>query len=220
MSKLLNNLNCIFCKYNKYNNDDNYAYACMDYIKKDNLGYPIENECNSLSNIYYDKIVRYFPFKQIENIKTKIVWEKEARYHEKMDKKYGNSALENDKIKFIWGIKSADDFCTGEVSLFTMNDIAIIYDKKKKQYVLEIETAYDFETYEEECKYLQECLSVFTKYMEDNNLRTDCYFKLFFHDPKTTLSAETIEELYINFKIFVEGFCNLKTNKRETKEDV
>ena len=51
--------NCIFCKYRKLNK--NHDYACMDSWEKDEYGYPI-GECNSLSNIWYGKLIKYFPF--------------------------------------------------------------------------------------------------------------------------------------------------------------
>ena len=60
--KLLEKYSCIFCKYRKLNK--NHDYACMDSWEKDESGYPI-GKCNSLSNIYYGKIVELFPFKQI-----------------------------------------------------------------------------------------------------------------------------------------------------------
>ena len=60
--KLLEKYNCIFCKYRKLNKK--HDYACMDSWEKDESGYPI-GKCNSLSNIYYGKIVKLFPFKQI-----------------------------------------------------------------------------------------------------------------------------------------------------------
>ena len=59
--KLLEKYSCIFCKYRKLNK--NHDYACMDSWEKDESGYPI-GKCNSLSNIYYGKIVELFPFKQ------------------------------------------------------------------------------------------------------------------------------------------------------------
>ena len=41
----------------------------MDSWEKDESGYPI-GKCNSLSNIYYGKIVKLFPFKQIKKKKN------------------------------------------------------------------------------------------------------------------------------------------------------
>jgi len=124
-----------------------------------------------------------------------------------MDKKYGDYALEDDDFKFIWGIKSWDDLSGRDCNMQTMNDIDITYVKETKEYMLGIETAYMFESKSDECKYLRDCLNAFTKYMDDNNFRTNEPYMLFMSNPCTSMSAKTIEELYTYFKIFVEGFC-------------
>ena len=91
-----------------------------------------------------------------------------------------------------------------------MNDIDIIYDKKKKEYMLGIETSYMFKTHTAECNYLCDCLNAFTKYMDDNGLNKNEPFRLFMSNPCTTMEANTIEELYTNFKIFVNGYLTLQ----------
>ena len=101
--------------------------------------------------------------------------------------------------------------------MFTMNDIDITYNKKKKEYMLGIETAYMFENHDGECKYLQSCLRAFTKYMDDNKLDKNKPYDLFMSNPCTSTSAKTIEELYTNFKIFVDGFCNQDVETNEEK---
>lgn len=200
----INKYNCILCKYNKFNKDND---SCFNHQEKDENGYPVE-ECKSLSNIYHGKICKYFPFKQIDNLSYEIKWRMSEKQEEKMDKKYGNCSLENDDIKFVWGVKSWDDLTGQDACFYTMNDIDITYDKKKKEYMLGIETAYCFKNYADECKYLQDCLKAFTKYMDNNGLKKNESFRLFFSNPCTSMTAESIEELYTNFKIFVDGFCN------------
>lgn len=201
---LFDKYNCILCKYNKYNKDGD---SCWNHQEKDEYGYPI-GECKTLSNIYYGTIAKYFPFKQIDNLLTEIALRKENKYAEEMDKKYGNYALETDDYKFIWGVKSWGDLSGTDACMFTMNDIDIIYDKQKKMYMLGIETAYMFDSYEAECDYLKDCLNAFTKYMDDNKLRKDKSYRLFMSNPCTSMAAETIEDLYTNFKIFVNGYCS------------
>ena len=127
---------------------------------------------------------------------------------EEMDKKYGDCTLETDDYKFIWGVKSWDDLSKADACFYTMNDIDLTYDKKKKVYILGIETAYCFDNYTSECNYLINCLDAFTKYMDDNRLNKNEPYDLFMNNPCTSMTAETIEELYTNFKIFVNGFCN------------
>lgn len=205
MSNFFNKYSCILCKYNKYNKNGD---ECWNHMEKDEYGYPI-GKCNSLSNIYYGKIVKHFPFKQIDFLKSEIVYKKEEKYYKEMDSKYGDCALEDDDMKFIWGVKSWDDLTGHDANMMTMNDIDIIYDKNSKQYLLGIETAYCFKNYESECEYLKECLNAFTKYMNDNNLDTNKHFELFMANVSTEIKADNIEELYTNFKIFVNGYCSL-----------
>ena len=203
---LFDKYNCILCKYNKYNkNGDN----CYNHREKDEYGYPI-GECKSLSNIYYGTLIKFFPFKQIDYFLTNRAWRKEEKYIKEMDKEYGDYTLETDDLKFIWGIKSYDDLSCTNACLYTMNDIDIIYDKKKKEYILGIETAYLFKTYNDECKYLSDCLKAFTKYMDDNGLNKNEPFRLFMNNPCTNMVANSIEELYTNFKIFVNGYLTLQ----------
>ena len=203
---LFDKYNCILCKYNKYNkNGDN----CYNHREKDEYGYPI-GECKSLSNIYYGTLIKFFPFKQIDYFLTNRAWRKEEKYIKEMDKEYGDYTLETDDLKFIWGIKSYDDLSCADACLYTMNDIDIIYDKKKKEYILGIETAYLFKTYNDECKYLSDCLKAFTKYMDDNGLNKNEPFRLFMSNPCTNMVANSIEELYTNFKIFVNGYLTLQ----------
>lgn len=196
--------NCILCKYNKYNRDGD---ECWNHRDKDEYGYPV-GECFSLSNIYYGKIINFFPFKQIDYLKSVISYKKQEKYDDAMDRKYGDYALEDDDFKFIWGIKSWDDLSGVDANIYTMNDIDIVYDKRKKEYLLGVETAYCFKDYESECSYLKDCLKAFTKYMDDNKLDKNQKYQLFMANPGIKTVAKSIEELYINFKIFVNGFCS------------
>lgn len=125
-----------------------------------------------------------------------------------MEDKYDEYLLEIDKIKFIWGKKSCTDLSDSDANLYTMNDIDIVYDKKKNEYMLGIETAYIFENHAAECSYLKDCLAAFTKYMDDNRLKKNEPYRLFMNDLYINMRSDSIEELYTNFKIFVDGFCN------------
>ena len=203
---LFDKYNCILCKYNKYNkNGDN----CYNHREKDEYGYFI-NKCKSLSNIYYGTIIKFFPFKQIYDFRSERAWRKEEKYNKEMDEKYGDCTLETDDIKFIWGVKSFDDLSSSNACLYTMNDIDLTYDKQKREYMLGIETAYMFDSYDDECKYLSDCLKAFTKYMDDNGLNKNEPFRLFMNNPCTNMVANSIEELYTNFKIFVNGYLTLQ----------
>ena len=178
------------------------------YKHEDGCLYNHDN-CYSLSNIYYGKICKYFPFKQIENFKTERNYKKEEKDNRRMDEKYGNYALEDDDIKFIWGVVSWDDLSGKDANFYTMNDIDIIYDKKKEVYYVEIETAYVFDTYEGECNYLKGLLKAFTRYMDENGLNESVIPSFCMSNPIIDNSAKTIEELYRNFKMFVIGYCEV-----------
>ena len=143
----------------------------------------------------------------IDSIIREIIWRREEKYNERMIKKYGDFTLETDDFKFIWGIKSWDDLSGEGSCLYTMNDIDITYDKKKKEYMLGIETAYIFKDYASECRYLKDCLNAFTKYMDNNGLKKNKPYMLSMSNACTSMTANTVEELYTNFKIFVDGFC-------------
>lgn len=110
-------------------------------------------------------------------------------------------------IKFIWGVTSWDDMTSySTANLYTMNDIDIVYDRDTGLYLLGIETAYLFENKYAEIKYLDNLLNKFTQFMVDNNFNIDCEYMLFMSGPEARCSAESIPELYIQFRIFVEGY--------------
>lgn len=153
--------------------------------------------------------------KLINSFLMKRALKKQEKYYKEMDEKYGDCSLENDDTKFIWGVKSWDDLTGVDACLYSMNDIDVTYDKKNKVYMLGIETAYMFETHSAECEYLKNCLKAFTQYMDDNGLKKNEPYMLFMSNPCTSMTAETIEELYTNFKIFVDGFCNQDIDMNE-----
>lgn len=168
------------------------------------------NKCCSLSNIYYEHMIKIFPFNFVQKIIDKIKDYRIEKYYNNIENKYGDINKENDNFKFIWGIVSSDSLSNDCCGLMTMNDMDIVYDKKECLYMLGIETGYMFDNYKDKCKYLKSLLKVFTKYMDENSLDKNKPFDLFFSQPKTELKGKSVEELYTNFKIFVEGFCRLE----------
>lgn len=133
------------------------------------------------------------------------------RYYFKMKHKYPDY-IEDEynygDLKFIWGIKSWDDLNSKDANLYTMNDLDIIYDRDKKEYILGIETIYSFDNGNKgEIRYLEGLLDKFTKYMHENEYTTTqdklCLTCVESSEP---WRAETISELYIRFKIFVNGY--------------
>lgn len=189
----MKDIQCIFCKYK--NDEDRCREAVFDF----------DYHCPTLSNIFYGKIIKLPIIKQIYNVCDRI---NDYFVCKKYDDYYIDE-YETKDMKFIWGVKSWDDLTGADACLYTMNDIDITYDKSRKVYMLGVETAYLFKTYGDECQYLRDCLNAFTKYMDDNGLNKNEPYRLWMSNPCTNMEAETIEELYTNFKIFVDGFCNL-----------
>ena len=123
-----------------------------------------------------------------------------------------DSELDNeyrlDDLEFIWGCKSGDCLVDCEPNLYTMNDIDIIFNYSKGKYTLGIETAYVFENSDAECRYLLELIMKFERFMEENYLSKNYRLCLFSASPEGILDmkADTVEELYAKFNIFVEGY--------------
>lgn len=152
------------------------------------------------------------------NIFTKAKWWLQDKceqirayfYEEKLKRLYsdynGDDAYNCGTLKFIWGVKSWDCLSSADACIYTMNDIDICYDRETKKYMLGVETAYMFDDKFAEVEYLDRLLSFFTKYMIDNNLSTEEPYFLWMSNSCTSMEAKTIEELYTNFKIFVEGY--------------
>ena len=120
---------------------------------------------------------------------------------------------ENDEMKLIWGIKSDDDFTNTKCTLATMNDFDIIYLKKRKKYIIGLETIYKFDDEVSKQTYLVKILAAFTDWMNNNNYAVDK--KIDFHHVFTngvSLNDEfdSIEEAYVAFAFLVYGYCICK----------
>lgn len=112
-------------------------------------------------------------------------------------------------LKFIWGVIAADNLSSPVANLHTMNDIDIVYDRKRKLYLLGIEMLYYFDSPSDKIEYLDDMLNAFTDFMNENNYDKDSSESkehLLMCDYMFDGSAKTIEELYIQFRIFVEGY--------------
>ena len=207
--KLFEKYNCILCKYNKYNKGDD---SCWNHQEKDEYGYPL-GKCMSLSNIYYGKIIKWFPFNVIDKIASEILWKRADKYY----KDFNEDCTENNDMKFIFGVMSWDDLSSAtEPNLLTMNDFDLIYLKDEKKYILGIETAYKFKDKQSEKEYLQELLNKFTKWMQDNGFNTDSslnpygdMFEVFTDGININSHFDTIEDAYRTFKLLVNGYLTL-----------
>lgn len=155
---------------------------------------------------------------KIQDVKQTIYVKKyKKKYPDYIDDKYNVGPL-----KFVWGIKSSDCFISGDANAYTMNDIEIDYDRENKQYMLSFETIYWFKTKQDECEYYKWLLDKFTQYMNDNKLSTTQYWScVIISNTGINFRAGTIEELYIQFKIFVIGYCAvLQEDHKHTKGEL
>lgn len=178
--------NCILCPYKKEE----------DCLEK-------HSNCYSLSNIYWGTLVKHFPFKQIDWIKDKIEKKHSDNRWARLEKRYGDVTKEDDTFKFIWGYPNSE-----KANLYTMNDIDIVYDKKEQKYLLGIETAYFFSNSNAEVEYLEELLEAFAEFMRKSGFNLSYSPTFFMSNPVISAEADSIEELYWNFKIFVLGYKN------------
>ena len=201
----LEKYNCIFCKYRKLNK--NHDYACMDSWKKDDIG-----ECNSLSNIWYGKLTKYFPF----NIIQYFIDKHEEKITKEYYDDYNEDFTENSSMKFIWGLKSYDDLSSCDANLETMNDIDLIYLKDEKKYILGVETAYIFNSKEAEKEYFKVLLDKFTKWMKEQGYNTnstlntyDDMYEIFSGCININTHFNTIENAYRTFKLLVNWYLTL-----------
>lgn len=125
-----------------------------------------------------------------------------------------------ERLKFIWGIKSADD-CSGRpCDLYTLNDFDIFYDRATKRYNYDIELAYDFRTRERQLDYLKYIYKEFTMWMrkKGHNTRYKPFIYDFFGYNRETEGFETLEELYAVFRMKCIGFAAVISNKKKQED--
>ena len=186
--------NCLLCKF-KY--DD---IKCFDAIQ--NRGY----HCPSLSNIFYGKILKLPVIKQIYDIYYDCKLKQETT---EFENNYINE-YETKDMKWIWGIRTCTDFSSSDASLYTMNDIDVIYFKNENKYSVGIETMYVFDNKQAEYNYLNDLLNKFTEFMKYNGYDTGIEFSLyevFTNGININSHFDSLEECYAAFKMFVNGFC-------------
>lgn len=179
----------------------------MDSQEKDDIG-----ECNSLSNIWYGKLNKYFPF----NIIQYFIDKHEEKITEEYYNDYNEDFTENSSMKFIWGLKSYDDLSSCDANLETMNDIDLIYLKNEKRYILGV-TAYMFNSKEAEKEYFKTLLDKFTKWMEEqgyNNTNSTLnpygdMYEIVSGGININTHFNTIEDAYRTFKLLVNGYLTL-----------
>ena len=189
----MNDFNCILCKYH---NDKNKCYEKI---------YSSTWNCPTLSNIYYGKLIKWFPFNFYQKIKDEINNKKREKYYNTFNEDY----TENEDFKFIFGIISYDDLTSNKPNLLTMNDFDIIYDKNNKKYIMSIETIYVFKNgVDGEREYLNNILNKFTQWMLENNynIERNVFYEIFTNGNNINTEFDSIETLYATFNCFVKGY--------------
>lgn len=128
-----------------------------------------------------------------------------------MQDKHVSSPFETLDVKFIWGKLSRDNISgSTEANLFTMNDIDVVYCKDSHEYVLGIETIYQFNDEKDKINYLKDCLDAFTQFMVKNNFnitKKPDWNYVFANG--TNSRFRTIEDCYATFKMFVNAYCDV-----------
>lgn len=98
------------------------------------------------------------------------------------------------------------------------NDIEVVYCPGTKKYQLKLDTSWLFDTKEEELAFLKALQHKFLDYLEKNNHPEpiDAKYIFWMSNPGELFVAESIEELFVNYSIFVAGyetmFCQQKGN--------
>lgn len=182
---------------------------CKDRDNIDKCLHCSRKRCPSISNILYGVVFKLPIIKQIHNYISDKRFNKEMKLEEELYNKYGD--CENDKIKLIFGTLSGDEMVTRYgATLYTMNDLDVLYDKETKKYSASVEAIYQWDNKENIVVYLQSLLSKFTQYMIDNNLNTNChisFYDMFYGKIAIDCESDSIEECYARFKFMVDGYC-------------
>lgn len=141
---------------------------------------------------------------------------KEARRCKKLYPDWEDNEFNCGPLKFIWGVISHDDMTATVPSFYSMNDLDICYNRDTKKYLLGLETIYSFLDTGYELQYLEDLLAAFTKFMKDTKRKvTSADLTLLPFSMGELFIADSIEELYLNFKLFVRGYVDLKRRRKK-----
>ena len=193
--------NYVFCK-NRNNQEE-----CLRCSRK---------TCPSVSNILHGFVFELPIIKQVYDYISDKQFDKQMKIEDEVFQKYGD--CEDELIKLVFGIKSYDDLCRCGANLYTMNDLEFVYHKETKKYSISIEAIYQWDDKSGIVKYLQSLLNQFTKYMTDNNLKTNykiSFYDIFYGKIGIECEADTIDECYAKFKFIVDGYCRMWEKESE-----
>ncbi len=105
----------------------------------------------------------------------------------------------------VWGVKSGVEFTGADITIWTDNDLALVYDKINDEFYYDVEI-YHFREREDAKKYLQGLLRQFADWTRQRGEDPDASIQLSALFPATH-RFDTPHEAYLHFKALVLGFC-------------
>ena len=215
-------------KYSRDTNFDLHAIQEVEASTPEEAAKIIKEELETACRETYNNpksLPSFLQGKSVDYISE--IWEESVTFYDENGNEYDSFGKliptdddddEFDGVKFIWGIKSADDLSFCEVSAYTMNDIEINYIKEEDMYCLDFEQAYVFEKKEQMIVYLNKLADLFEKYLlengydkdEINHLQSSVVYSEYYStsilDSIFELKASTLIELYKKFRLFIKMF--------------
>jgi hypothetical protein len=160
--------------------------------------------------------MEYFEAKMDKILKKELIHSKKERKRcKKMYPDWKDDEYNCGPLKFIWGIVSEDNLGAPNPSFYSLNDLDIYYNRDTRKFLLSIETIYRFDTAEEEIAYLEKLQAKFTEYIKGQKIVfRKANFSLLPYANGELFSADSIEQLYFNFKLFVHGYKDLKRSRK------
>lgn len=147
----------------------------------------------------------------MQNLLTALRLKKELRSYVRKQKKwakkypdYTGDEYDCGPLKYVWGIKSTDDLTSHPACWNTLNDLDIYYNRETKKYFYQVECIYRFKTLKDEAEYLKGLLRQFGAWLDSNHYKLPSLHYHIYDEPID--QADSLEELFIKFSIFVYGF--------------
>lgn len=144
----------------------------------------------------------------------KVIWDFIKRFIQKAS----DTASSCDSQKCCVEKIPEEVFIWGTPLRHMTNDIEVVYRTDTKKYHLKLDTSWWFDTKEEELAFLKGLQYRFLDYLDQKNHPNSINMNYIFwmSNPGELFVAESVEELYTNYSIFVAGFeemfCQQKGN--------
>lgn len=122
-------------------------------------------------------------------------------------------------LKYIWGV---DLSCPSkQTSFYDLTDMDIMYNRETNKYLLSVDCNTSPIDKGVCAKYLEDLLSAFNKFMKTQDPFINIDIELSDLIIGDITQADTLEELYLKFRIFVEGYKRVyaKKSQKNSKKD-